>query len=428
MDKHIKDQLKGKRLLLLGGSLWKDAIKKIADEYEIVLVATGNSQNAGIFEIASEQYQVNSTDAEEMKKLIIEKKIDGVYMGGNEAVISAACVYLNELELPCYCKKNQWDSLQDKRIFKELCIRHNLPCVPEVKLEQVCEENVEFPVITKPADGCGSSGFTVCHNAKELKEGITKARTNSPTKQVIVEKFVKNDGVVVFYTVSNGKLYFSGLEDKYPVRYKEHGSYVGGLFVFESSLKEIFREKFEDNISDLVADLGIKEGSFWIEVFYDGSDFYFNEAGYRYGGSASIYPINYMYGINQVAADIFYALTGKSEINNFVSIIPEKVMKKKYYAVYPLYSRAGKVSEIRGYLTLQKSPEIVTVISKISLQDEIKESGTFSQAVTLIHFVFDDINELQRTIEKIHNVYKVLDQDGNNMIERMLNIKNVSLK
>ena len=71
MNKEIKEQLEGKRLLLLGGSLWKDVIKKIADEYGITLIATGNSQKAGIFEIASEKYAVNSTNAEEMKKLIV---------------------------------------------------------------------------------------------------------------------------------------------------------------------------------------------------------------------------------------------------------------------------------------------------------------------------------------------------------------------
>ena len=132
MNKEIKEQLEGKRLLLLGGSLWKDAIKKIADEYGITLIATGNSQKAGIFEIASEKYAVNSTNAEEMKKLIVEKNIDGVYMGGNETVIGSACTYLDELGMPCYCKKYQWEALQDKRKFKKLCMAHNLPVAPKL--------------------------------------------------------------------------------------------------------------------------------------------------------------------------------------------------------------------------------------------------------------------------------------------------------
>lgn len=76
------ENLKGKRLLLLGGSMWKDAISDFAKENEIVLIATGNNRNAGIFEIADECYDVDSTDSHGMKCLILEKKIDGVYMGG----------------------------------------------------------------------------------------------------------------------------------------------------------------------------------------------------------------------------------------------------------------------------------------------------------------------------------------------------------
>src|SRR5699024_5017605 len=99
-----------------------------------------------------------------------------------------------------------------------------------------------------------------------------------------------------------------------------------------------FRERFEESISELVQDLEIKEGSFWIEVFYDGNNFYFNEAGYRYGGSASIYPIDYVYGINHVAADICYAMTVTIQLHGFIQMISEGVSHKRYYAVYPLYS------------------------------------------------------------------------------------------
>ena len=37
VQNEIKKKIAGKRLLLLGGSLWKEAIKKIASEYEITL-------------------------------------------------------------------------------------------------------------------------------------------------------------------------------------------------------------------------------------------------------------------------------------------------------------------------------------------------------------------------------------------------------
>ena len=85
---------------------------------------------------------VNSTDASAMKRLIIDKKIDGVYMGGNENVIKSACAYLEELNMPCYCKKEQWEVLQDKRKFKALCMKHHLPVALQYGIQEIKNRDV----------------------------------------------------------------------------------------------------------------------------------------------------------------------------------------------------------------------------------------------------------------------------------------------
>lgn len=424
-------ELSGKRLLILGGSLWKEAIKAFADKNNITLVATGNDQSAGIFEIADEAYNINSTDSEAMKRLITDAKIDGVYMGGSEAVISSACQYINELGLPCYCTHDQWEYLQNKANFKELCVRFDLPVVPRYYTDHGLEQAVpdqEYPVITKPTDGCGSSGFSVCHNLNELKKGYETAAKESPSRSVIIEKFVPNNGVVVFYTVSKGRLIFSGLEDKYPVRYEKQGSYVGGLFVCESGLADEFRNKFESKIQSMIQSIGIQEGSFWIEVFYNGKEFYFNEVGFRYGGSASIYFVDYMHGINQVAADIYYALTGKSKTNDFSSLIPDKVPRKKYYAVYPIYCRAGIINDIVGIDEIKCLPVMVSFPVIHGAGSKIDDTGSFSQVTALAHFVFDSEDELKEIIETIHETVHLTEQNGLDLIVRMLKLDKLNLK
>lgn len=422
-------ELRGKRLLILGGSLWKEAIRNIADQYGITLIATGNDQSAGIFDIADEKYNVNSTDSQAMKRLIVNKKIDGVYMGGSESVISRACDYLNDLKLPCYCTKQQWEILQNKSKFKELCKKHSLPVVKNYDKNVLStSEEIEYPVITKPADSCGSSGFSICHNFEELVKGYNKAEKDSTTGEVVIEDFVNNEGIVVFYTVSKGRLIFSGLEDKYPVKYKKHGSYVGGLFVFDSYLTENFRKEYESKIKSMIDDIGILEGSFWIEVFYSGNQFYFNEAGFRYGGTASLYPVNYLHGINQVGADIYYALTGKSKIDGFISCIPKDVPMKKFYSIYPIFISGGTIKAIEGINKVYQKKECVATLVKYSTGCTIEDSGTFSQVFALIHFVFDREEELKYFIADVHEKVKVVDKNNKNMIMKMLNINNLSLK
>lgn len=426
------ENLKGKRLLLLGGSLWKDVIKDFAKKHEITLIATGNNQNAGIFDIADECYNVDSTDEKLMKQLIITQNIDGVYMGGSETVISSACGYLSELNMPCYCTKTQWEQLQNKEKFKLLCMKHGLPVAKQynVSLDQILSEsgNIEFPVITKPSDGSGSNGFSVCNDYKELKDGYDRASECSQTKSVIVEKFVKNDGVVVFYTFSNGEMYFSGIEDKYPVKYMEQGSYVAGMHVFESTRKDVFRKKYENKIRNMFKDLEIQEGSVWMEVFCDGDDYYFNEAGYRYSGSVSIYPVEYFYNINQVAADIYYALTGKSRLEELGSMLGNAVPKKKYYSIYSIHLKPGKIQKVDGIKDILEIDNIVAVPITMMVNCVVKSTGTVAQVFGFVHFVFDSVDECKDTIEKIHENLKILDSNGQDMVVRLLDTSSINIK
>ena len=284
--------IRGKRLLLLGSTVWKDLIKSFADYYGVRLYFAG-LYPAPLDDMVEEYYRIDTTDPDVMIPFVKEHKFDGVYMGGSEFIVSHACTWINQLGLPCYCEKEQWDILQDKSRFKDLCIKHGLPVAPKYSInpdniEMPVPENA-YPVITKPTDGSGSNGFSVCHNVEELQRGYQIAAECSPTGSVICEKFVNNHGLVVFFTFSNGEMHFVMTEDKTPVKYEKQGSYVAGLFTCPSRSESRFKALYEDKLRSLFSSIGIKEGTIWIEIFREGENFYFNEVGYRYGGSFSFY-------------------------------------------------------------------------------------------------------------------------------------------
>lgn len=417
------NELKGKRLLLLGSNVWRDIIKRFADENDITLLFAGN--NAGhLGEMVDEVYNVNSIDHEAMKEFIKTHNVDGVYMGGSELVISHACQYLNELGLPCYCTKEQWDYLQDKGRFKELCIKSGLPVVPRYMIDP---ENIEgsvpaeaYPVITKPTDGSGSNGFSVCHNPEELVRGYKIASKNSYTGQVICEKFVNNKGLVAFYSFSNGEMRYALTEDKYPVKYDKQGSYVAGLFLCESRFKDEFRTRYEEKIAAMFKSIGIKEGTIWIEIFHEGDEYYFNEVGYRYGGSFSFYSVDYITGINQVYADLYYATTGKSKLDGFNALIPAEVERGKHYCIYPVHCLPGTIVELKGIEEMKSWPNVVLIPLQHEAGDTIADSGSFGQVVGLVHFTFDTLEDCKETINNIHETFLALDADGNNLLVNKL--------
>ncbi len=425
------NELANKKLLILGGSYCKDAIKQFSKEYNVKLIAAGNNPTAEMCLIADEYYNINSTDSEAVKKLILEKSIDGIYLGSSEPVIGSAISYLPQMGFPCYCTKEQWDTIQNKATLKECFIKFGLPVVPRYKMNYNEIENqadaIEFPVITKPADGCGSRGFSICHNKDELLSGYKLASENSHSGEVIIEKFVNNKGVVAFFSFTDGKMVFLGMEDKYPRVYTENGSYVAGLLIFESRFTKEFSEKFCKKLSDMFNNLGLKEGALWIEVFKDGDNYYFNEAGYRYGGSATVYPIDYLYNVNQVYADMYYSLTGKSKLYGHSPLVSTSIPQKKHYCIYPLYIESGTIKEIDGTDNLYNTDSIVKTVITKHTGDVVEATGDFSQNFALIHFVFDSIDELKETISEIHNTLTVLDQNNHNMLVKPLDIDEIKL-
>ena len=419
--------IRGKRLLLLGSTVWKDLIKSFADYYGVRLYFAG-LYPAPLDDIVEEYYRIDTTDPNVMIPFVKEHQFDGVYMGGSEFIVSHACSWINQLGLPCYCEKEQWDILQDKSRFKDLCIRHSLPVAPKYTInpddiEGSVPENA-YPVITKPTDGSGSNGFSVCHNAEELQNGYTIAAECSPTGSVICEKFVNNHGLVVFFTFSNGEMHFAMTEDKTPVKYEKQGSYVAGLFTCPSRSESRFKVLYEDKLRSLFSSIGIKEGTIWIEIFRDGENFYFNEVGYRYGGSFSFYSVDYLTGINQFFADLYYATTGDSQLYGYKSLIPENIQRGMSYCIYPVHCDAGKICREDGLdEVLQKySSNIVFVPHQKNVGDSIADSGSFDQVICLFHFVYENKEKLKEILSFIQSVYKVMDENGNNIVTNRLNI------
>lgn len=413
--------IRGKRLLLLGSTVWKDLIKSFADYYGVRLYFAG-LYPAPLDDIVEEFYRIDSTDPEVMIPFVKEHRFDGVYMGGSEFIVSHACVWINQLGLPCYCEKEQWEILQNKSLFKNLCIKYDLPVVPKFVINphdiKGSIKQEDYPVITKPTDGSGSNGFSVCHNAEELEKGYWIASESSPTGSVICEKFVNNSGLVVFFTFSQGEMHLVLTEDKIPVKYEKQGSYVAGLFTCPSKYENRFKLLFEEKIRRLFQSIGIKEGTIWIEIFKDGDNYYFNEVGYRYGGSFSFFSVDYISGINQFFADLYYATTGDSQLYGFQTLIPDNVKRGKSYCIYPVHCNAGKICKEEGLDSISQKfgDDLVFVPHQKEVGDSIADTGSFGQVSCLFHFVYEGSHELKDKISFIQKTYRVLDENGFNLV------------
>ena len=407
------EELKGKRLLVLGGTAWADIIFSFAKENNIHLITTGKNPS----KLFDEYYYVDSIDSKAMKNLIKEKKIDGVYIGSNERVIRQAIQYLPELDLPCYCTLQQWDTLMNKLKFKKLCRQFDLPVVETYEWTPTNKCKINYPVIVKPTNGCASAGIKICYSETELIEGYRLAYENSASHEVLIEQLVNNSGMDVFFQITDYEIEFCGLGDKYSVQLADGAGSVAGARILPSVFTDEFRFRFEKKIKAMFSSINLKHGLIWMEVFHDGDDYYFNEVGYRLNGSLTIISVDYFCGINAVAADMYFALTGKSKAKGFNSLILKKYnKKKKKICEYWIACKSGIISKIDGLNKLNLHPNILAIFPKYSIGSLIPQTNGFAQNFCVIHFMYDTNLELNEIISFIKSNIRVIDENGCDMI------------
>ena len=76
--------LKGKRLLVLGGTNNAPDIAKFGKDNGVTIVVAGLYFSNEILEIADESYIIDILSRTELEQIVKEKNIDGIFVGGNE--------------------------------------------------------------------------------------------------------------------------------------------------------------------------------------------------------------------------------------------------------------------------------------------------------------------------------------------------------
>ena len=275
------DNLQGKRLLLLGSNLWKDNIRKFAKENGVYLIFAGLYPGA-LDSIADEIFRIDTMDPSVMVPFIKEHDIDGIFMGGSELIISKTCDYINMLGYPCYCTKRQWDLLQDKRAFKVLCKKYKVPTVPEYGIDDVIPDTA-FPVIVKPTDGCASRGISVCYTHEELEKAKEKALDASPSKKVIIEKYIDNGGMtnMVKYIAIDGHYYLEAMGDRYVLN---NGLITSNTF-YPSTYIDMWIRNNNQFVCNMLHDgVGLRDGVIAFQTIPDGDNIYVYECCFRLTG------------------------------------------------------------------------------------------------------------------------------------------------
>ena len=416
----------GKKILVLGGKpIGSVELVERAKQLGAYVVVADYlpKEESPAKRIADESWDISTADVDKLVDLCKQKHIDGISAGVHEFNINRMLDLCERLNLPCYCKRSTWIYCDDKVEFKKLCIKNSISVANKYEIDDTADmmqlQKLPFPVIVKPVDGSGSRGFHICHNAAELKEKYKDAASFSPTKRVIVEDFIPYDAVIIHYTMFHGNCYFSGMSDKISRKFASTGSSVMGFQTLPSKGQDVYLQKLNERVCTMFEKAGFTDGPIWIEAFYDGKDrFFFNEMGYRFGGSLTNYPVKYFYGIDQLDLMISSALSGDIPFTQIQNKNP------KNYCILPIHTKAGKIQHVVGENDIKNMHNIYAYVPVHFEGDEIHEWGSAQQVFCYIHVLYDTYNDLKITLNNVMKTIKAEDLNGNNLLFTLYDFNN----
>lgn len=417
------EKFKGKKLLVLGSNVGSvDIVKYARKNGAFVYVADYFPKKKSLAKLfADKAVQVSTADIGELGKLIEQEKIDGVLAGVSEFNLLNAMKLCELFELPFYCTRNQWDSIENKELFRKLCMEFNVPCpftyYTGSQLPDGISGSINYPVIVKPVDSSSSNGISICRDIKALVLAIPEAIRNSEKGRFIIEEFFAGEEFTAHYTIANGQVSLSCVDNRVPVAIHDGDvTTIPVARIYPSSFIDDYIRQVDDKMKILCESLNLDTGVMFIQGLYNSKENSFSifEAGLRCAGEAPYRFIERINGISFMNNLVDYALLG--ETKDFDASKEDPYFGGKICCVTSFVSKGGRIGKIINYEeTAHTLKSIVDSECRYHEGDETPNGNTLRQIVIRFVLICDSQAQLVRDIEYINNSVKVLDVNGNDM-------------
>ena len=413
----IKTDLRGKKLLLVGG---------LNNTVDLIDLAHRNGVSVGVADynkgtlaksLADYAFDVDAYDEDAMAKLIQDEHFDGVITAFNERLGPIVRKLADRMGLATSFSVEQLKMSTNKKYFKHTCQKYGVPVPKEYvvnSVEDIYTQKIDYPVIIKPVDNASSVGVLPCSNAEELEKGFSFAIKHSKSGDVIVEQYVPYDEINLTYIAQSGDIQLAAIHDRYFNTEQKSATKAPDLYIYPSRYTSLILEKYNDKIIDMLKGIGVTNGSLFIQAVVHDGQLYCYEAGMRLNGCKTYQILEVENDYNTFEHLMHLALTGsmgeKTQFN------PKF---KRWYATLNVLGIPGAtIAEVRGEKALNSYPWLVHIARRDGVGHTIPadSAGTLVQDTTRIHVSADTKEELMERIDKVNELFHMLDADGNSVL------------
>lgn len=407
----MNETMKGKRLAVFGGNFITDEIMDYAHAHGITVLSVSNDPNAALHKVSDEQYVLNNTDEELMMKFFKEQRVDGILSCSTETVIRKNIDFIVKTPYYYYVQPEAWNILMNKERFKEYSKQFGIQVCPSYRIE---DENIKFPVVVKPTEGCNAFGMTYCRHREELISAVDEARKKSlGTGDYICEKFLQGPMFFFYLWRQMGKTYVASTSRFIDYDFNYTDNWTPFLQIFPAKEEGIIKKSLFAPLSAMFDELGVENGSGFFQGIVEDGIPYIIDTGFRLPGSMDYRVVKKEKGVNLIGSHIQHALTGK--FGDDFSALETPFLN--YHAILSVGLKNGVIGKIRGMDTIADIPGVYYVHQYRNEGDVMTRSGfTVHQDLCRVYVEASDKIELLNLIQKMVDLIQVENDKGENML------------
>ncbi len=210
--------------------------------------------NAGTENIA-ENVKINLENFENLKNIILQKKIDLIIVGPEKPLVDGLVDYLEKFKIKVFGPNKIASQLEGSKIFtKQLCQKYNIPTAKFAILKTKSDANEyikksSYPLVIKADNLASGKGVYICNDAIEAQIAIEEIFGGKfgETDNLLIEEFLEGEEMS-FFTIHDGKTFgnFGTAQDHKRVLEGDKGKNTGGMGAYSPS--RLINENLEKKI------------------------------------------------------------------------------------------------------------------------------------------------------------------------------------
>lgn len=401
-----------KAIVLAGGFDQIALIKELkARNYQVYLIDYYDNPPAKHY--ADKHYVGSTLNIDYVREVASEVKPDLICTACTDQALLTTAIVSEEMGLPTYISAETARNVTNKSYMKKVLMDNQIPTSKYYavhKLTEIDNLDLKYPLIIKPADCNSSKGVKKASNRQELISNLNDALNYSRTHTAIIEEFKSGKEFSADFYIKDGQAKLLSVTESKKIP-------NNGAFTIAKSVYPVTTIEQNTTIEQIGQSIAkafhLTNTPLLVQMIEEDGMMYVLEFSARMGGGSKYQLIKELSGVDIMSV---YAQLITGDPVAEISVTPYEGFAEVDY----IYCNNGVFKSLTGFDSALMNNTIDYFFSYKLPGSEITQSLTSGDRIGGVLITGHSQNELMAKREIFNNMVKVIDSEGNDMMNHKL--------